>query len=142
MPRHLLAAAFHEAGHAVVAVVLDMPFDSVFIFGDWGRIDPRRENGRPIPWPADFRDAVMTAAGPVAEAKKMHRSLFNVSLDAGEDDFAYVESSGHDPTEAVRQAKKLLRANWQAVEAVAGDLILRGLLLEAEVIAHFRFSRK
>lgn len=72
--RHI-ATAYHEAGHAVAAAVLGLRFDSVWISGPTGRIDPRRDNG----------------------------------------------------------------IHWHTVAAVAAGLLQRGILIEAEVLEHFRF---
>ncbi|MFH1819347.1 MAG: hypothetical protein ABIK08_19685 [Pseudomonadota bacterium] len=134
--RHI-AAAYHEAGHAVAAAALGRRFDCVWISGPEGRIDPRRDGGILFAWRNDFTGAVMAAAGPVAEAKRMRRALFSVFIAGGAADWA--DLNGHDIDAAVRHAKELLREHWHAVEAVAAGLLQRGILIEAEVLEHFRF---
>lgn len=132
--RHI-AAAYHEAGHAVAAAVLGLRFDSVWISGPEGRVDPRRDIL--FAWPNDFTEAIMFAAGAVAEAKRTRRALFSVFITSGSADYANLD--GHDIDAAVRHAKGLLREHWRAVDAVAAGLLQRGILIEAEVLEHFRF---
>lgn len=134
------ATAYHEAGHAVAAVALGIRFDNVFILGRSGRIDPRRDNGMLLAWPNDFRNAVMTAAGPIAEARRTRRSLFSVFCDGGASD--YENLAGWDVDAAILHAKELLREQWPVVEAISAALLERGILLEAEVLEHFRFRQK
>lgn len=45
-------------------------------------------------WPNDFTNAVMTAAGPVSEAKRTRRALFAVFITGGSADYANLD--GHD----------------------------------------------
>lgn len=134
--RHI-ATAYHEAGHAVAAAVLGLRFDSVWISGPTGRIDPRRDNGILLAWPNDFTEAVMVASGPVAEAKRTRRALFSVFITGGATDYANLD--GHDIDAAVRHAKGVLREHWHIVDAVAAGLLQRGILIEAEVLEYFRF---
>lgn len=128
---HSTTAAYHEAGHAVAAVVLGVRFDSVFVLGDSGRITPRRVDGLPVRWPDDPATAVFTAAGPVAEARQARRSLFNVLCDGGAAD--YNDLGGHDVDAVIAHARQMLRQHWRAVESVAGALLERGILEESDV---------
>lgn len=137
--KHSAAAAHHEAGHAVACIVLGIRFDSVFIAGTRGRIDPRRDDGVFLGWPADFGGAMMSAAGAVAEARHTRKSLFTLSIGVASDDFASIRADGHDPDAAAIAVKKLLSEHWHAVGAVAAGLIERGILTEAEVVERFRF---
>lgn len=131
------AAAYHEAGHAVVGVALGIRFDSVWVAGSRGGIVPcRLADGSQVDWPKSFEMEVFDAAGAVAEARRSRRSIFNVSMSGGASDFRNIPDGKIDA--AAQRAKDLLRQHWRVVESVADALMQCGILDESDVMEHFR----
>lgn len=149
------AAAFHEAGHAVVAAaygahitvtgVIDVPAEGV----EWSPTGRTGVDGPPIPF---WRFAAQCAAGERAQARYLKSAgLWSADSEAAcahHDDFEYTaasfQSAGHvltrdedlpddapsgmSWTTACRMADLLLSMLWPQVEAVAAGIDAHGLL--------------
>lgn len=126
-------AAYHEAGHAVVADY----FDAL----EWVQI-------RPEPRTATITESNPAAgpvlyAGPLAQARCQRMGETTAFLFSGMDDFEELMqlASRHshvtppeDLLDVYRDvARTILNARWAAVEAVAAALLKRGHLLDREV---------
>ncbi|MBL7851215.1 MAG: M50 family metallopeptidase [Cyclobacteriaceae bacterium] len=121
----------HEAGHAVVAHVLGVPFEGVTIRAEGdthGRLLTStffdRTHG---PWAA----ALVYAAGPAAEKLK-----FGNDSDYGRDDYRGMTGNvpPHMVATAYQEAEDLLRKHWPKVEALAKQLEWRGTLTHDECV--------
>ncbi|WP_128380384.1 hypothetical protein [Streptomyces cavernae] len=149
------SAAFHEAGHAVVAAaygahikvtgVIDVPAEGV----EWSLTGRTEFDGPPIPF---WRFAAQCAAGERAQARYLKSArLWSAESEAAcahHDDFEYTaawfENAGHvltrdedlpddapsgmSWTTACRMADLMLSMLWPQVEAVAAGIDARGLL--------------
>jgi ATP-dependent Zn protease len=133
-----LATAYHEAGHAVVALALDRPVQRISIV-------PGQESlglchfGKGIIRPSDDwieRECMIALAGVAAEA--MLTGNYNWS--GGFRDHQYVQSLTRKRAgekQADRLEKRLLRktehllaedAHWNAVEQIAAELLKSGII--------------
>ena len=158
--RDLEATAYHEAGHAVAHVALEVPFRRVTVRpGDdyLGRVEAGRLSKRlAIELEQSFlsprdrdraeREIICLFCGPIAQAchagRRSHRAT-------GSDyhritDFVFSMSAGPDEMRAYRnwlklRAEQLLfrKCNWPAVEAVARALLQSITLSSAEVRSLF-----
>ncbi len=131
------ATAYHEAGHAVMALALGRPVAHV-------SIRPGREFlgtcafGKAVFRPSEDwleREALIALAGAAAEARRTGEYAWG----AAARDQAYVEELALQRAGGARQAQRLLRRllakaehllarqeNWRAVERLAAELLRRG----------------
>jgi hypothetical protein len=126
-------AAYHEAGHAIVADYFDV-LQSVQLTPEPGTAAGTGNNAAAGP---------VLYAGPLAQARCQRTSETTAFLCAGMDDFEKLMQlvSRHShvvPPEELLDvyrdvARTILNARWAAVEAVAAALRERGLLLAPEV---------
>lgn len=146
--KRLTATAYHEAGHAVAHIVLEMPFESATIvpnreegllgavssgYSQWMLNIHRRE------FRAEVRDAItITMAGPIAEelltgwrndagASRDDRECWHMLYQI------YGERRDRHARDLARRAKKLVVANWALVKRIANALLEYKTLSEAEV---------
>jgi len=137
------AAAFHEAGHAVVRIVRLGTATGIDIHDDGsgyshGSGDTCRATD----------DIEITLAGPLAEARARKVSLLAVTLTGGSDDWDVAEADakrladagwpkdyGSILSEAEKNARRWLRMYWDSVERVAAAVLASssGSLTGAEV---------
>lgn len=151
MERPALRHCYHEAGHAVAAVVLRLRLCYVWVRPEY--IDSTYGTAhcaKPRRWKRDIRarSAIMVAAGDAAQRifeptrKPMGglRDLCNLIA------FLGVKPNGHRGNRRViyawkdanvrlarREARRLLRDHWKAVMAVAWELRRRGRLTGTRV---------
>lgn len=126
-------AAYHEAGHAVVADYFDV----------LGRVQLRPEPGTATVTESNPAAGPVLYAGPLAQARYQCTSVTSAFLFAGMDDFEELRQlvSRHShvtPPEELLQvyrdvAGTILTARWAAVERVAAALLERGHLQDSEV---------
>ncbi len=163
--------AYHEAGHAVAAVVLKRGVRNVTIRprNDYaGRLLQRTGVTETSSHKALRKDLIITAAGPVAQARMSKCSTMRVlgGVRASGDreaienmlnalgEFTLTqeyyaplgkEISVQDMTagtrRAISEARSLLREHWPAVERVAKALLKHGRLTGTEVRALVQASR-
>jgi ATP-dependent Zn protease len=122
----ILRIAYHEAGHAVVALALGYVVTSV-------RIDDEDDGGRvryrAPDYVSDAHPILLSIAGHAAEQLR-YSSNTELSSAAKADERRWLELVAHLPQTSrdtyVRklhmQARSLLRLNWAAVEALAAAL--------------------
>lgn len=152
----LMATAFHEAGHAVAAWKLGVPFRAVSVIPgenySLGRIEGE-------PWPKWFqsdRDSsprvirlckkhvVIASAGPVAQQRGTDESLEEVMAGAGADMEVVLRFTGYLSGSAEHQerlvieardkAQTLIHRQWVAVCAVSAVLVARDQMTMAEMV--------
>src|SRR5262245_43594355 len=130
--KHRTATAYHEAGHAVMALLLGRPVTAVSIRPDRHRLGVC-EFGKPVFRPSEDwleREMLIALAGIAAEA--LHTGEYE--WDAAERDRRYAASLATDRggKKAERLLKRLLAKaehllsrdeNWQAVERLAAELL-------------------
>jgi ATP-dependent Zn protease len=131
------AVAFHEAGHAVVALALGSKVRVV-------EIGPRPHAH--CAHRTEANKAIVALAGDLAERRACPLSPwgadvdFRVAFDAAEH---LAPSAPHQALEAFRdQARALLDRHWRAVEAVAAALLDAGKLTGDEIDALFARPRR
>jgi len=145
--------AYHEAGHAVAALLLGLPLEEVSISTDaehelvggthcrprLAHLDPDTHWGRVTPEDAgQLRAAIMVScAGPLAEARCTGRFTWRCGEGDRETAMEYARYVRHDPAAfqayldaLFRQTTELIYApqTWPLVEAVARALLERGRL--------------
>lgn len=120
------SCAYHEAGHAVAALVRGHRLRGVFIAAGGGKTEPHPDDAE-----AFDADHVVALAGPLAEARASKKSLFYVSQLGGLDDIESIPPAKLAATEL--EARDLLNRNWESVERVAQQLMTLGALREAEL---------
>lgn len=135
-PTYDSATAYHEAGHAVIALVLDRPVEHVSIL-------PEREHlglcefGKAVFRPSEDwleREILIALGGIAAEA----RFTGNYAWDAAAHDQLYVRRLAEQRA-GERRAQRLQRrlltkaehlladeGHWQAVELIAAELLRSG----------------
>ena len=131
------ATAYHEAGHAVMALMLGRPVA-------WVSIRPGRgflgtcHFGKAVFRPSEDwleREALIALAGPAAEARRTGEYAW----DGGARDQTYAEGLALQRAGGARQAQRLMRRllakaehllaredNWRAVERLAVELLRLG----------------
>jgi len=127
------ATAYHEAGHAVVALELGRPV--AYVSALPGRLFLGTcAFGKPVFRPSEDwleREMLIALAGPAAEAR--HTGVY--CWEGGGRDLAFAESLARERADGDRQAARLLRRmlaktehllhqedNWDAVERLAAEL--------------------
>lgn len=128
--------AYHEAGHAVAAVLLKRQFEYVTIkrIGDLGghmAYSIARERKRSTP---RMTQAIVALAGPMAEGRHSRRKA--AKLLRGEDvrRIAELKLSEKKYVYAVGVALVLVAWNWPSIKAVAKALQRTGTLTELAVL--------
>jgi ATP-dependent Zn protease len=130
--------AYHEAGHAVVALVLGRPVQRVSILANDDHLG-RCEFGKSVFRPSEDwleREILISLGGIAAEA----RHTGNYAWDAAARDQRYVHSLAVQRA-GERQAERLQRrllakvehllakeGHWRAVELIAAELLSRGAI--------------
>ena len=149
--------AYHEAGHAIVDVLLGHRFDAVYVYekstlvrGNWyvGLVD-----GDPDAVYFRRDNAVAALAGPVAEARytgKTRDDAFRNKLGAGE--CADVLNARRQLADcglphftfaaAVDETEELVARHWPEICAVAEVLVQKRKLEEREVVDIIRAATK
>jgi ATP-dependent Zn protease len=136
-PEHDQATAYHEAGHAVMALALGRPVAGVSVRPD-RRFLGLCEFGKAVFRPSEDwleREMLIALGGIAAEA----RHTGEYAWDAADRDLAYAEDLAADRAGDRRKAQRLLRRmlskaehllsreeNWRAVEALAAELLRLG----------------
>jgi hypothetical protein len=120
--------AFHEAGHAVVAVVRGVPFTFVEVF-------PEEVDGEfgGMKYALIDEDAVTDLAGAIAQGRKEGVAASTIFEKGAAHDMARAQAATDDIEAALRNAHDLVEQNWASVVAVAAALRERGRLLEEEI---------
>jgi hypothetical protein len=134
--RSLRITAYHEAGHALAALVLGQTFTRVSIYNE---PQPHRpgllRRGELVPAPGKHRYpavevAITVLAGPIAQAKYSHRPLSYVLCTGGVDDMRRADRlmsrAGAYPLTVKKWARKIVTMGWPKIEAIAEALIERG----------------
>ncbi|WP_024498223.1 hypothetical protein [Gordonia amicalis] len=132
-----LAAAVHEAGHAVASVILGPGIERAVLTPNNRHHAGFTEHNRPD---ALGMHPLITAAGPMAEARHRfgqrptQREVWSV-IDRNGHDYATLAAAGNpSPTEAA----PLLDRCWPAVVELASVLDARGEIGEGDVIRALR----
>ena len=134
-----LHTAYHEAGHAVMALILDRPIQKVSIQPDEKRLG-HCEVKKGVIRPSDDRleaDMLILLAGPAAEAVIAGRYNWNgAALDLrGVHRLAMMR--GGAEKQAERLARRMLSraehllaqdAHWRAVELIAAELVTHQII--------------
>jgi hypothetical protein len=136
-PEYDPATAYHEAGHAVVALALDRPVHRVSVLPNRERLG-QCEFGKGVFRPSEDwveREVMIALAGLAAEAR--HTGTYGWA--EAERDLRYVRRLLSQTTEraAARLEKRLLAKvenlladddHWRAVELIAAELLLHGVI--------------
>lgn len=132
------ATAYHEAGHAVVALVLERPVHRVSILPNQQRLG-QCEFGKGVVRPSEDvleREALIALAGLAAEA----RFTGNYGLEEADRDLRYIRRlvlQRKSERAAPRYEHRLLSkveamlaeaGAWKAVEMIAAELLEHGLI--------------
>lgn len=135
---HDPTTAYHEAGHAVIALVLDRPVHRVSVLPKNSRLG-QCEFGKGRFKPSEDaleREVLIALAGFAAEAR--HTGIYH--LDAANHDLRYVRRlvlERKSVRAAPRYEQRLLSkvealldddAVWRAVEAIAAELLAHGVI--------------
>ena len=138
MPAYDPATAYHEAGHAVVALALGRPVHKVSALPDRERLGHCAFGKAPVRPSEDWieREILISLAGLAAEAR--HTGTYGWA--EAEKDLRYVRrllrDSGSE-RKAERVEKRLLRKvehlladdeHWRAVELIAAELLAHGVI--------------
>jgi ATP-dependent Zn protease len=137
-PPHNEATAYHEAGHAVVALALGRPVQCVSVLPDrvhLGRCEFRKGTFRPS---ADWleREILIALGGVAAEAR--HTGTYAWDGAARDRQFVHrlaVQRAGERQAERLERrllakAEHLLArtGHWRAVELIAAELLRHGAI--------------
>jgi hypothetical protein len=136
----LRAAAFHEAGHAVIGIARFNVAMGIDIANDGSGLS--HSSGKRLrPW----EEIKVTLAGPLAEARCRKVSILDVYRNFGWDDYqlartksewwAAAVSVARESVfrEAEENARRWLKVYWPAVERVAQAAVHRRCLSSSEV---------
>lgn len=137
-PAHDPATAYHEAGHAVIALALDRPVHRVSVLPNRERLG-QCEFGKGVSRPSEDwieREILISLAGMAAEAK--HTGKYGFA--EADRDLRYVRRLVLKRTSeraAERYERRLLAkveylladdAHWNAVERIAAELLKHGAI--------------
>ncbi|MFO0806931.1 MAG: hypothetical protein U0791_27835 [Gemmataceae bacterium] len=137
-PAHDPATAYHEAGHAVIALALDRPVHRVSVLPNRERLG-QCEFGKGVSRPSEDwieREILISLAGMAAEAK--HTGTYGFA--EADRDLRYVRRLVLKRTSeraAERYERRLLAkveylladdAHWNAVERIAAELLKHGAI--------------
>ena len=142
----LTATAYHEAGHAVIALALDRPVHAVSILPDRERLGVCAFGKAAVRPTEDWieREMLISLGGLAAEA----RHTGSYAWDQADRDLRYVRDLAEQragPRRAERLERRLLakaehllakEAHWQAVERIAAELLRRGTV-SGRAVRHF-----
>lgn len=137
-PEYDPATAYHEAGHAVIALVLDRPVHRVSVLPNRDRLG-QCEFGKAVFRPSEDwveREVLISLAGLAAEAR--HTGTYG--WEEADRDLRYVRRlllATRTDRQAEKQEKRLLSKveylladdeNWAAVELIAAELLRHGVI--------------
>ena len=132
------ATAYHESGHAVVALILERPVHRVSVLPNRDRLG-QCEFGKARFWPSEDwieREILISLAGLAAEAK--HTGTYG--WEEADRDLRYVRKlvlSRTSERAAERYERRLLakveyllgdEGHWRAVELIAAELLKQGVI--------------
>jgi ATP-dependent Zn protease len=135
---HSEVTAFHEAGHAVIALVLDRPVHRISVLPNRERLG-QCEFGKGVFRPSEDsleREILIALAGLAAEAK--HTGTY--AMEEAERDLRYVRRlvlQRKSERAAARYEERMLAkveamlgddATWKAVEMIASELVQHGMI--------------
>lgn len=138
VPAYDPATAYHEAGHAVVALALGRPVHRVSVLPNRDRLG-QCEFGKAVFRPSEDwveREVLISLAGLAAEAR--HTGTYG--WDEADRDLRYVRrllTATRTDRQAEKQERRLLSkveylladdGNWAAVEAIAAELLKQGVI--------------
>jgi hypothetical protein len=140
------ATAYHEAGHAVLALILGRPVHEVTIRPDRERLGVCEFGKAAIRPNEDWieREMLIALGGLAAEA----RHTDNYAWDQADRDLQYVRDLAVEragPRRAERLERRLLakaehllakEGHWRAVERIAAELLRRGTV-SGRAVRHF-----
>ena len=139
--------AFHEAGHAVIALVLDRPVHLVSVLPNRDRLG-HCEFGKGVTRPSDDwieREVLIALAGMAAEA----RYTGSYGFEEADRDLRHVRRlilQRASPRQAERLERRMLskveslladESHWRAVEAIAAELLKLGVISGRAARHHF-----
>jgi plasmid stabilization system protein ParE len=145
-PTHDEATAYHEAGHAVMALILGRPVHAVSILPDRDLLG-LCEFGKAAVRPSEDwieREMLISLGGLAAEAR--HTGTY--AWDQADRDLQYVRDLAEQragPRRAQRLERRLLskaehllgkEGHWRAVERIAAELLRRGTV-SGLAVRHF-----
>lgn len=137
-PTHDPATAYHEAGHAVIALALDRPVHRVSVLPNRDRLG-QCEFGKGVARPSDDwieREILIALAGLAAEAR--HTGTYGFA--EADRDLRHVRRlvlQRASPRQAERLERRLLAkveylladdGHWRAVERIAAELMKLGVI--------------
>ncbi len=137
-PVHDPATAFHEAGHAAIALALERPVHRVSVLPSRDRLG-QCEFGKGVARPSEDsleREILIALAGMAAEAR--HTGKYGFA--EADRDLRYVRRlvlQRTSPRQAERYERRMLakveylladEGNWKAVEAIAAELLKLGAI--------------
>jgi hypothetical protein len=140
------ATAYHEAGHAVIALILGRPVHGVSILPDRERLGLCAFGKAAVRPSEDWieREMLIALGGLAAEA----RHTDNYAWDEADRDLQYVRDLAVQragPRRAERLERRLLskaehllakEGHWKAVERIAAELLRRGTV-SGRAVRHF-----
>jgi len=134
-------AAYHEAGHAVIAILLDVPFSSMDIAPDGlgGCVDFLYYDRLDL---IDKRQFLCDIAGPIAERwfrARVHRDEDGLDPEILETYYVlrrgFIEETALQLLEFYMQlAGDILKLHWSQVQLIAETLLERNRLTRREVV--------
>lgn len=125
--------AIHEAGHAVITVMLGGYAERLTLIKQ-----TERDGGCETSWPADGicrreERLLALAAGPAATAIYRRCSIDQAIFETGHGDVCAMNALGDSGNKWFKEARRLCRAWWPMILAVAEASRLTGELTEQEI---------